>query len=73
MKYYSTDFSKNGRGVTRFNFIFGKDELEIMIGLIDKALKYLPVTFSTRITQNRLRNMRKVMFTAFTDVLKKSK
>lgn len=72
MKYYSTDYSKDGRDVTRFNFVFGKPELEIIVALIDKALRSFPETSQTRITAGRLQNMKKVMSQAYTDVLQKS-
>ena len=49
---------------TVYDFAIGRQEAQILLGLINKALLYMPQLKMTRTVEARLRNMGKEMFKA---------
>lgn len=47
----------SGKGTTRYMFALGKEEAKIMLGLLTKAVLYMPKTNETAATEQRMRNM----------------
>lgn len=66
MKYIREEISKKGK--TRHLFAIGRSEAYILHKLLNKAVRYMPRTFTTASTEARLRNMEKVIREAFIDM-----
>jgi len=56
MKFIKEEMSANGN--TRHMFALGKAEALILLRLLQKAIQYMPKTFVTRTTEQRMRDMR---------------
>ena len=68
MKYVRERNSINGKGVNQLWFLLGKQEVEILKALVEKALRYMPTTFETSTALQRLRNIRNSMEKAASDI-----
>ncbi len=61
----------NGREVTVYEFSVGKEELEIIVKLIQRAYENTPDTTDTHIYRSRLRTLTKQFGGMYTEVIKK--
>lgn len=55
MKYIKEQISAKEK--TRYMFAIGKSEAKILYALLDKAIRYMPRTFTTKTTEARMRDM----------------
>ena len=59
MKY--TGVTKKSDGASVYSFSIGKEELELLCGVVSNAFMWMPKTIETMTTRGRLRNIDKIL------------